>query len=72
MNELIRKADDIDADALIGLDYETDSIVPIEGTGLNSSALLPQGSLFLFCFEGHKDIANRRSHPLANIYMLYL
>jgi hypothetical protein len=33
VSELIRKAKDIDADAIIGLDYETDSIVPIEGTG---------------------------------------
>ena len=31
MSELIHKAEDIDADAIIGLDYETDSIVPIEG-----------------------------------------
>ena len=45
MNELIRKAEDIDADAIISLDYETDSIVPIEGSGLNSSAFSPQGSL---------------------------
>ena len=26
VSELIRKAEDIDADAIIGLDYETDSI----------------------------------------------
>src|SRR6476660_2283856 len=31
VTELIRKAEDIDADAIIGLDYETDSNVPIEG-----------------------------------------
>ena len=43
VNELIRKAEDIDADAIIGLDYETDSIVPIEGTGLQLKRILATG-----------------------------
>jgi uncharacterized protein YbjQ (UPF0145 family) len=43
VNELIRKAEDIDADAIIGLDYETDSIVPIEGTGLRLKRILATG-----------------------------
>jgi Putative heavy-metal-binding len=30
LREIIRKAEDIDADAIIGFDYETDSLVPIE------------------------------------------
>jgi uncharacterized protein YbjQ (UPF0145 family) len=38
VSELIRKAEDIDADAIISFDYETDSIVPIEGTGLQTQA----------------------------------
>jgi hypothetical protein len=32
LSELIRRAEDIDADAIIGLDYETDGIVPVEET----------------------------------------
>jgi Putative heavy-metal-binding len=43
VTELIRKAEDIDADAIIGLDYETDSIVPIEGTGLQLKRILATG-----------------------------
>jgi len=43
VRELIRKAEDIDADAIIGLDYETDSIVPIEGTGLQLKRILATG-----------------------------
>jgi uncharacterized protein YbjQ (UPF0145 family) len=42
-HELIRKAEDIDANAIIGLDYETDSIVPIEGTGLRLKRILAIG-----------------------------
>jgi uncharacterized protein YbjQ (UPF0145 family) len=43
VSELIHKAEDIDADAIIGLDYETDSIVPIEGTGLRLKRILATG-----------------------------
>ena len=43
VGELIRKAEDIDADAIIDLEYETDSIVPIEGTGLQLKRILPTG-----------------------------
>ena len=43
VSELIRKAEDIDADAIIGLDYETDSIIPIEGTGLQLKRILATG-----------------------------
>jgi Putative heavy-metal-binding len=43
VSELIRKAEDIDADAIIGLDYETDSIVPIEGTGVQLKRILATG-----------------------------
>ena len=43
VSELIRKAEDIDADAIICLDYETDSIVPIEGTGLRLKRILATG-----------------------------
>jgi hypothetical protein len=43
LSELIRRAEDIDADAIIGLDYETDSIVPIEGTGVQLKRILATG-----------------------------
>jgi hypothetical protein len=43
VSELIRKAEDIDADAIIDLDYETDSIVPIERTGLQLKRILATG-----------------------------
>ena len=43
VSELIRKAEDIDADAIIGLDYETDGIVSVEGTGLQLKRILATG-----------------------------
>src|ERR1700716_2197735 len=45
LNELIRRAEDIDADAIIGLDYETDGIVPVDKKlECNSSASSPPAS----------------------------
>ena len=43
LSELIRKAEDIDADAIIGLDYETDGIVPVEETGVQLKRILATG-----------------------------
>jgi Putative heavy-metal-binding len=43
LNELIRRAEDIDADAIIGLDYETDGIVPVEETGVQLKRILATG-----------------------------
>jgi hypothetical protein len=43
LSELIRRAEDIDADAIIGLDYETDGIVPVEGTGVQLKRILATG-----------------------------
>ena len=43
LNELIRRAEDIDADAIIGLDYETDGIVPVEATGVQLKRILATG-----------------------------
>jgi hypothetical protein len=43
VSELIHEAEDIDADAIIDLDYETDSIVPIEGTGVQLKRILATG-----------------------------
>ena len=43
LSELIRRAEDIDADAIIDLDYETDSIVLIEGTGVQLKRILATG-----------------------------
>jgi Putative heavy-metal-binding len=42
LGELIREAEDIDADAIIGLDYETDSIIPVE-TGVRLKRILATG-----------------------------
>ena len=42
LSELIREAEDIDADAIIGLDYETDSITPVE-TGVRLKRILATG-----------------------------
>ena len=43
LSELIRRAEDIDADAIIGLDYETDDIVPVEETGVQLKRILATG-----------------------------
>jgi uncharacterized protein YbjQ (UPF0145 family) len=42
LGELIREAEDIDADAIIGLDYETDGIIPVE-TGIRLKRILATG-----------------------------
>jgi hypothetical protein len=43
LSELIRRAEDIDADAIIGLDYETDGIVSVEATGVQLKRILATG-----------------------------
>jgi len=43
LSELIRKSEDIDADAIIGFDYETDNIVPVEETGVQLKRVLATG-----------------------------
>ena len=43
LSELIRRAEDIDADAIIGFDYETDGIVPVEETGVQLKRILATG-----------------------------
>jgi hypothetical protein len=43
LSELIRKAEDIDADAIIGLDYHTDGIVAVEETGVQLKCVLATG-----------------------------
>jgi len=43
LSDLIRRAEDIDADAIIGLDYETDSIVPVGETGVQLKRILATG-----------------------------
>lgn len=42
LRELIRRAEDIDADAIISLDYETDG-VPVEETGVQLKRILATG-----------------------------
>jgi uncharacterized protein YbjQ (UPF0145 family) len=43
LSELIRNAEDIDADAIIGIAYETDSIISVEGTGTKLKRILATG-----------------------------
>ena len=43
LNELVRKAEDIDADAIIGIDYEIDRIIPVEQTGVQLKRILATG-----------------------------
>jgi uncharacterized protein YbjQ (UPF0145 family) len=43
LGELIRRAEDIDADAIIGLDFETVGVIPVEGSGLNLKRVLATG-----------------------------
>ena len=43
LRELIRRAEDIDADAIIGFDYETDGIVSVKGTGIQLKRILATG-----------------------------
>jgi uncharacterized protein YbjQ (UPF0145 family) len=43
LSELIHKAEDIDADAIIGFDNETDSIVPVKETGVRLKRILATG-----------------------------
>ncbi len=43
LRELIRRAEDIDADAIIGLDYETDEVVPVDESGVRLSRVLATG-----------------------------
>ena len=49
LSDLIRRAEDIDADAIIGLDYENDSIVPVEETGVQLKRILATGIAVTLC-----------------------
>jgi hypothetical protein len=43
LSELIRRAEDIDADAIISLDYQNDGIVAVEETGVQLKRILATG-----------------------------
>ena len=43
LRELIRRAEDVDADAIIGVDYEIDGVVPIEELGVALNRILATG-----------------------------
>ena len=43
LSELIRKAEDIDADAIVDFDYDTDGIIPVEETGVPLTRILATG-----------------------------
>ncbi len=44
LQELIRRAEDIDADAIIEINYETDRVVPVEQTGVPLRRVLATGT----------------------------
>jgi uncharacterized protein YbjQ (UPF0145 family) len=44
LQDLIRRAEDVDADAVIDVDYETDRIVPVEQTGVALRRVLATGT----------------------------
>jgi uncharacterized protein YbjQ (UPF0145 family) len=44
LRELIRRAEDIDADAIIGVNYETDGVVPVDETGVRLQRILATGT----------------------------
>ena len=44
LRELIQRAEDVDADAIIDVNYETDGVVSVEGPGLNLSRVLATGT----------------------------
>jgi uncharacterized protein YbjQ (UPF0145 family) len=43
LSELIRKAEEIDADAIVDWDYEIESITPVEETGLQLKRIVATG-----------------------------
>jgi Putative heavy-metal-binding len=56
VNELIRNAEDIDADAIIGLKYELDSISPVSEVGVGLRHVLASGTAVkLSCVAELKD-----------------
>ncbi|VTZ25442.1 conserved hypothetical protein [Methylocella tundrae] len=44
LRELIRQAEDVDADAIIDVNYETDGVVPVEETGVSLRRILATGT----------------------------
>jgi uncharacterized protein YbjQ (UPF0145 family) len=43
LRELIQRAEDVDADAIIGVNYELDRVVPAEQTGVSLRRVLATG-----------------------------
>jgi uncharacterized protein YbjQ (UPF0145 family) len=43
LRELIQRAEDVDADAIIDVSYETDRVVPVEQTGIPLRRVLATG-----------------------------
>jgi uncharacterized protein YbjQ (UPF0145 family) len=44
LRELIQRAEDVDADAIIDVNYETDRVVSVEQTGVNLRRVLVTGT----------------------------
>lgn len=44
LRDLVRKAEDFDADAIIDLEYEPDGVVPVEETGVRLTRWLATGT----------------------------
>jgi uncharacterized protein YbjQ (UPF0145 family) len=43
LRDLVRKAEDFDADAIIGVDYATDGLVPVDESGVKLTRILATG-----------------------------
>jgi Putative heavy-metal-binding len=70
VSELIRKAEVIDADAIIGLDYETDSIVPIERTGLQIKRILATGVAVKLSCAAYRMDFEEVQHFWSRLYIV--
>lgn len=43
LRDLVRNAEEFDADAIIGVDYETDGLVPMDESGVKLTRILATG-----------------------------
>lgn len=43
LRDLVRKAEEFDADAIIGVDYESDGLVPVDESGVKLTRILATG-----------------------------
>jgi uncharacterized protein YbjQ (UPF0145 family) len=43
LRDLVRKAEDFDADAIIGVDYESDGVIPVDESGVKLTRIVAKG-----------------------------